>query len=107
MCRRALIGPFSVIFSDILVTYSKFQFLPLFKGYITSEGVCWNIQNLKSNLDFFHSGLEMRLFLMFIIALKVVVLHAHFILEIKAKGYEFISVNVFLHKIMRFLGKKG
>ena len=46
-------------------------------------------------------------FLMFIIALKVVVLHAHFILEIKAKGYEFISVNVFLHKIMRFLGKKG
>lgn len=44
---------------------------------------------------------------MFIIALKVVVLHAHFILEIKAKGYEFISVNVFLHKIMRFLGKKG
>ena len=31
---------------------------------------------------------------------------AHFIREIKTKGYDFIGVNVFLPKLMKFLPKK-
>ena len=32
---------------------------------------------------------------------------AHFIHDIKTKGYEAIGVNAFLRKLMRFLRKKG
>ena len=32
---------------------------------------------------------------------------AHFTHEIKTKGYNVIDVNVFLHKLMKFLRKKG
>ena len=33
-------------------------------------------------------------------------IRAHFIHEIKTKGYDFIGVNVFLPKLMKFLPKK-